>query len=99
MHVPGWWAGAAADSITPMLPGWVNELGAPGLLGVVFLLVIFDQLVPGRRLRKAEAENEKLREALAVKDKTIADLAETGRAAGGVLRAVKGALPEEVPPP
>ena len=98
MHVPGWWAGAVADSVTPMLPAWVSELGAPGLLGVVVILILTDQLVPGRRLRKAEAENEKLREAISVKDKTIADLADTGRAGAGVLRAVKGALPEEVPP-
>jgi hypothetical protein len=99
MHVPGWWAGAAADVVTPMLPAWVSELGQPGIITLVVILLLTDQLVPGRRLRKSEAENEKLREALAVKDKTIADLAETGRAAGGVLRAVKGALPEEVPPP
>lgn len=68
------------------IPPGLLHLGAPGLLGLVVVLILTGQLVPARELRywrKAFFEEQAMRR----------DLVDTGRATRDVLRALPDGEP------
>lgn len=92
MLAPGWWAGAEAnvvEAVSTGLPGWVSELGAPGLLALGIVLIFTGQMVPGRTLRRVEADRDAYRKAAEVKDQVIKQLTESSEITRDVLRALE----------
>lgn len=89
MHVPGWWAGAAADSVGIGMPAWVSNWGAEGVLVLAIALIFTGGLVPWRTVRRIEADRDAYRKAAELKDQVIKQLTESSEITLDVLRALE----------